>query len=150
MEITTLELISGYGYGSGYGDGYGSGYGSGYGDGYGSGYGDGSGEISAEYMEAILAPHKTPSATIAFWRSHKDGTPSNGGRGKKAKEGLVEEIEGPLKICTPNALHGTLRPQDWKGEHWWIVALHEPVQAADNKMGSLKRTFIKHLGRCPF
>jgi hypothetical protein len=108
--------------------------------------------LQSEYLTAILAPHarNIPNATVCFWRSTEKGEPSNGGSGTKAAIGLVEEIPGPLAICTRNALHGTLAPQDWKGSHWWIVALHEPVQKQDNKLGSLKRTFIAHLGKYPF
>jgi hypothetical protein len=67
-----------------------------------------------------------------------------------ARAGFVESIEGPLEICTKRALHGTLDPRKWKGVRWWIVALHEPVQRAEDKVGSLKRTFIADLGVCPF
>src|SRR5271166_562610 len=100
----------GYGYGYGYGDGYGSGdgaggdcygcgngsgYGDGSGDGYGDRYGSGSGDGSKEYWLASidtfaskwpersrkrLSELRGLSATIAFWRSGKDGLPSNGGK----------------------------------------------------------------------
>ena len=87
---------------------------------------------------------------MAFWRSHKDGTPANGGKGPPRKLGQVEEIQGPLEICTKNALHGTLEPKNWKGERWWVVGLHEPVQRDGDKIGSLKREIIADLGPCPF
>jgi hypothetical protein len=79
-----------------------------------------------------------------------DNTPANGGVGTVAKVGFVEEIAGPLEICTRNALHGTLCPQNWKGPNWWIVQLHEPVVEQEDKLASLKRTFVRNLGRCPF
>jgi hypothetical protein len=141
----------GYGYGYGYGYSYGSGDGDGdgYGDGYGYGYGYGYGEESKSYWQAVLAQYRQPNTTICFWRSNKDGTPANGGEGTKAVVGLVEEIKGPLKLCTRNALHGTLNPKRWRGERWWVVALHEPVQEDEDKFGSLKRTFIADLGKCP-
>jgi hypothetical protein len=152
----------GYGYGSGYGDGsgYGSGDGYGYGDGDGDGYGDGSGygsgygygEQKVAYFEAVLKPFREqmPEATVVFWKCDKDGSPANGGSGTKAAVGLVEEIDGPLKVCTAKALHGTLNPGKWKGSHWWIVALHGEVQTDTDKFGALKRTFLADLGQCPF
>jgi hypothetical protein len=63
---------------------------------------------------------------------------------------MVDEIKGPLRICTANGLHATDDPSKWKGERWWIVALEKPVQRQDDKMASLKRTILKDLGRCPF
>ena len=141
----------GYGYGSGdgYGDGYGYGYGYGSGDGYGSGYGDG--KHAAAYLAAIIEPHKLDRPhRVAFWRCNSDNTPANGGRGTVAKIGLIEEIEGPLKICTANALHATLQPENFKGSHWWIVALHGDIQQQEDKVGALKREFIAPLGKCPF
>ena len=85
-----------------------------------------------------------------FWRSNDDGTPSNGGKKTKAQIGLTEEIEGPLELCSARALHGTLNPTKWKGPRWWVVALHELVVDQDEKSGSLKRTFLADLGKCPF
>ena len=87
---------------------------------------------------------------MAFWRSTKDGRPANGGSGTIAKVGLIEEIKGPLKICTANALHATTEPSKWKGERWWIVALHGEVQTQEDKLGALKREILADLGKCPF
>ena len=138
MESTTLELN-----GSGYGDGYGSGSG--------DGYGSGDDEEMKQYLEAVLSPHKRASSKIAFWRSTKDGTPANVGLGTAvATIGLTEEVQGPLRACTANALHGTLKPENWKGERWWIVALHEPFIEQEDKIASLKRTILADLGKCPF
>jgi hypothetical protein len=114
-----------------------------------TGYGDGSGD-KGKYFSALLAPHQKPHTVAAFWRSTKTGEPANGGTGTKAVIGLEEVIPGPLKLCGNRALHATINPPVWKGERWWIVALHEPVQHADNKLGSLKRTFLVDLGTCPF
>jgi len=158
MENATLELKGygyGYGYGSGYGsgDGYGDGSGDGYGDGYGYGYGygDGYGDGDVtEYIAALLSEHERPDAVIAVWRSTKDGHPANGGDSLAVTIGLVQEVKGPLALCSSRALHGTLMPHKWKGERWWIVALHHPVQIQDDKIGSLKRTIIADLGKCPF
>jgi hypothetical protein len=155
---------SGYGYGygdgdgSGYGDGDGYGYGDGDGYGYGYGYGDGSGSGSGDsknndsYFSALLSPHQRgKDRVVMFWRSRADGAPANGGGSKtKARVGLTEEIPGPLALCTSRALHACMDPTKWKGERWWIVALHKPVVFADDKAGSLKRTFLVDLGKCPF
>jgi hypothetical protein len=119
--------------------------------GWGCGYGDGDGEEKTEYLNAILESAKVEDGCVyVFWRSHEDGTPANGGGGGVRKVGMVEEIPGPLEICTRNALHGTKEPQIWKGGRWWIVALYPPVQATRDKVGSLKRRIVKDLGKCPF
>ena len=142
----------GYGYGSGYGYGYGSGdgYGDGYGYGYGDGYGYGYGSDAEQYFAALLGPHQQSGGVAAFWRSTMSGTPANGGSGTVGRVGLVEEIPGPLKLCCRNALHATLQPTRWNGARWWIVLLHHPVEHQADKLGSLKRTFVADLGRCPF
>ena len=148
MESSALEL-SGYGYGSGYGsgDGYGSGCGYGYGYGDGSGYGS----EKKKYLEAVAEPFSQPNVVVAFWRSDENGRPSNGGsRSSQAFVGKTECVDGPLRLCSENALHGTMDPAKWKGERWWIVALHEPVQKQDDKIGSLKRTILADLETCPF
>jgi hypothetical protein len=163
MELTRQEVNdasgngNGYGYGYGYGNGYGNGYGYGYGNGYGNGngydgygYGNGYDGDKDVYFAALLAPFRRGTRTIAFWRSTKEGSPANGGRGTIAKVGLVEEIKGPLKICTENALHATSKPELWQGERWWIVALDGNVQTQEDKFGALKREFLADLGRCPF
>ena len=143
---------SGYGNGSGYGYGYGDGYGNGYGYGNGTGNGDGTGNGSGDDSDSIIywmqsLPMLDPAidkagAILAYWLSNADGTPANGGSGTKARVGLVEEISGPLKICTKNALHGTLKPPKWSGERVWIVALYPPFQFQEDKIASLRREFI--------
>lgn len=149
MAITMLqgevpkELRSGSGSGSGYGCGdYGSG--SGYGDG-GDGYGN-----HPEYLAALLAVYGgergaelvAQGATLAFWRSSRDGKPANGGSGTQAKPGLIEEIAGPLQLCTRHALHATLHPWEWEGERLWVVALYPSVESDRDKLGSLKREIL--------
>jgi hypothetical protein len=57
----------------------------------------------------------------------------------------VQEIQGPLQICTGNALHGTINPSKWKGERLWIVALDEPVQEEDDKVASLRREILAEI-----
>jgi hypothetical protein len=159
---------SGYGYGAGSGDGYGYGDGSGdgygYGDGYGSGYGsgDGSGDGSgskAYWLATVpcfarkmpdpqqqrLSLLQQEGAVIAFWRSDETGRACNGGKNKPVAPGTVEEIAGPLQICTKNALHATFIPPKWKGERWWLVALIGETQTEGDKVGALKREVI---GEC--
>jgi hypothetical protein len=103
------------------------------------------------YFEALLKPYQQPGLTVAFWRSNEDGTPANGGtHDTKGVVGKTEEVAGPLTICSSRALHGTMNPCKWKGARWWVVALHPPVLTSEDKVGSLKRTFLADLGRCPF
>ena len=59
-----------------------------------------------------------------------------------ARVGLVEEIAGPLAVCTARALHATLEPGKWKGDRLWIVALYGEVQQDGDKLGALKREFL--------
>jgi hypothetical protein len=149
----------GYGSGSGYGDGYGSGSGSGSGDGYGSGsgYGSGYGYGSKEYWAAAIdqfvarmpqvaaaraADLRATGAKLAYWRSAKDGSPINGGSGSAVKPGDLQEILGPLELCTHRALHATLLPPKWKGERIWLVALIGEVHEDESKIGALKREII--------
>jgi hypothetical protein len=156
--------------GDGYGDGSGSGSGSGYGDGdgSGSGYGDGSGSGSGygsgdggKYWLACLACFvaKLPplfaeralalqakGVKLAYWRSTANGQPANQGvKIDAAAPGVIHKVSGPLKICTSRALHATLIPPKWKGEKWWIVALHGEVVGDDEKMACLEREII---GEC--
>ena len=159
----------GYGYGSGSGDGYGYGYGSGSGDGdgygYGDGYGDGSGSgsgdgygygdgsywrscidyFSAKWTAAQmqrLAALREAGATIAFWRSDKDGRACNGGTNAAVQIGTIETSPGPLHVCGHGVLHATLIPPKWKGKRWWIVALTGEVIGDDEKYGALSREII--------
>jgi hypothetical protein len=148
----------GSGYGCGYGDGYGYGDGSGYGCGYGDGYGDGYGYGSKEYWAATI-PHfavkwspeqqarlraaQEAGATLAFWRSDASGQPSNnGGRIEAAAPGVVHTASGPLNLCHRGTLHATLIPPKWKGERWWIVAMHGEVAWEGDKCGALKREIL--------
>ncbi len=132
--------------GSGYGSGYGYGYGDGYGDG--SGYGYGSGYWLHRFNEFLTNQrvkelYDDPDVKFGFWRSSKTGKPSNGGSSSEAaRPGLVQEIPGPLEICTRHALHATLDPSKWKGERLWLVALFGETQHQDDKLGALKREII--------
>ena len=59
---------------------------------------------------------------------------------------MIEEEKGPLKPCQAGALHATMKPQDWKGERLWVVALYPPVvKVDDNKFASLKREIIAEI-----
>lgn len=120
------------------------------GSGYGSGSGDGGGDESNHYFRTILEYYSNSHGVVGFWRSDKAGRPVNGGSGNPRKVGMVEEIEGPLSICTKNALHATMDPRQWKGERWWVVRLYEPVQRKDDKIASWKREIVADLGICPF
>ena len=145
------------------GDGYGSGSGYGYGDGYGSGYGDGSGSSDGSgsgdgywatlfamqrkkwpvVQQRLLAEAENNASAIAFWKSDCNGQASNGGRpDMPAEPGLVQEIDGPLKICTKGALHATMNPGKWKGDRLWVVALYGNVVWQDDKVGGLKRQIL--------
>ena len=144
----------GYGYGYGGGYGYGSGDGDGYGDGYGYSYGDGYGYGSDTFVKAFVDHPLVVKATsdgsqvvLAVWRSGSDGCPVNGGQSTEPVcPGLIQEVAGPLRICTANALHGTTDPSKWQGDRWWVVALFEPVQRGGDKIASLKRLIVAELG----
>ena len=145
---------AGDGDGDGYGYGYGSGYGSGdgYGSGYGSGDGSGSGSGSGYWRIAALAVIKSwhsIQGTVALWWSDKNGQPSNGGNAPPVKVGDIQEIKEPLEICTERSLHATLRPEKWKGERLWIVALHGEVQRQEDKLGALKREILAEIPMNP-
>jgi hypothetical protein len=147
----------GYGYGSGddygFGDGSGDGYGYGYGYGY---YGSGSSDDEINLSVAMIMALQGWSMEqrerytflqksdcfLAFWKSDRDGRPTNGGSGDPVVPGTIEKIDGPLKICTRNALHATLAPNKWKGERLWVVALHGEVQFGKDKIGALTREII--------
>jgi len=63
---------------------------------------------------------------------------------------MVEEITGPLEICTKNALHATLDPRKWKGERLFVVALYPPFQNQDDKWASLKRKIVMEITPNPW
>jgi len=86
---------------------------------------------------------KRSDCFLALWKSDKYGLPSNGGASDhKAQAGMIQEIPGPLQICTRNALHATLAPKKWKGERMWVVALFGEIQHQDDKCAALKREII--------
>ena len=58
------------------------------------------------------------------------------------KPGTVEKIKGPLRICTKNALHGTLLPPKWPGARLWVVALIGEIAGDEEKFGALEREII--------
>ena len=137
MEYRTLTL-----------DGDGSGSGDGYGDGDGSGYGYGSG--SKLYSKALLdasvggdraAQLRAGGATLAYWRSNKEGRPCNGGRGDPVAPGTVHEESGKTP-CERGMLHATYAPWKWKGERLWVVALWNAVEVDEDKLAATKREII--------
>ena len=141
---------SGDGYSAGGdGDGY-SGYGysfAGYSNGY-SGDGDAGYSYWFEVFNQNFQVDQMRISFIAFWMSDSHGRPANGGSGTVATEGLVEKIRGPLKICTPNALHATLDPPKYEGERLWLVDMRGELQFSDDKIGALERKIIGEL-KCP-
>jgi hypothetical protein len=149
---------NGYGngdcYGYGYGDCYGYGYGNGDGNGDGCGYGDGSywSQCIPSFVAKMGIVQRERFATLqqtdvrfAYWRSNENGLPANGGKGTKAEPGVIHKESGPLRLCERGTLHATLIPPKWKGERWWIVALHGEVIGDDEKFGCLEREII---GEC--
>ena len=142
----------GYGYGSGYGDGSGYGYGYGYGSGDGSGYGYGLKEACNGFI--AMLPHDRREhakrllqggAVFAYWRSGRDARPANGGHSDAVDVGTIQKIDGPLKLCTRNALHATYRLDKWQGERIWLVALKGKVVEQEDKLGALEREIIAEL-----
>lgn len=92
----------------------------------------------------------------ALWKCTKHNKSANGGdkndtldgilsNAYRRKPGYTEEITGPLTICTERALHATHKPENHQGESLWLVAMHPPFQTDGDKIGSLKRTFIRKL-----
>ena len=73
------------------------------------------------------------------------GRPSNGGSLPPVKVGDVHETKGPLTLCQPGTLHATFHPQAWKGERWWVVAMHGDVAIGENKIGALKREILAEI-----
>ena len=124
------------------------------GSGYGSGYGSGE---HKEYMEQVLLSHggaRAPSlvaggCVLAFWRATKDGRAANHSstdKGPVRQIGTIEELPGPLQICTKHALHAsTHRPDLHKGERLFIVAMYPPFAYEGDKIGSLKREILAEI-----
>ncbi len=139
------ELTNGSGSGYGYGDGSGDGSGSGSGNGDGSGSGDLSGYLSHPLVMAAVAAGET--VTLGWWRSDASGQPVNGGRAmtQPARAGLVQEVPGPLRLCSPHALHASGDPSQWVGDRWWVVGLLGEVRADGAKAGALRRLIIEEV-----
>jgi hypothetical protein len=60
------------------------------------------------------------------------------------RPGLVQEVEGPLELCSARALHATLVPHRWRGSRVWLVGLVGEVRedTNDQKLGALRREII--------
>ena len=149
----TIAEFSGSGYGYGYGDGSGYGSGYGYGSGDGSGYGYGKESYAALFHaqkqtwsseeKQRLSIAEVEASVLAFWKSSAKGLPANGGAATEAaRPGKLEEIVGPLEICTARALHATMNPDAWKGDRLWVVALYGDVVWDGDKCGALKREIL--------
>jgi hypothetical protein len=123
-------------------DGYGASHGAG--AGYGYGYGYGNLQIwQAQYRDIDPYP---PHVTLALWKSNALGGSANGGESTSvATPGLIQEVKGPLELCSKRALHATLIPSAWEGERLWLVALYGEVQEQDGKLGALKREIIREI-----
>ena len=138
------------------GDGYGYGSGDGSGYGYGSGSGDGSGDFWESLAKDAItdeqaAKIEAAGAKLAYWRSDAKGLPSNGGSSNvPASVGIIEEVAGPLQVCTRHALHATLAPWNYQGERCWVVALYGEVQEQGDKLGALKREILAELKPMPW
>jgi hypothetical protein len=84
-------------------------------------------------------------AEIAYVVTDRHGRPSNGGpstREWQVRPGLVQHVVGPLTICTPKALHGTLEPHRWRGERVWVAGFVGPIDREGDKIGSLHREIV--------
>jgi hypothetical protein len=98
-------------------------------------------------------------ATIAYWCSDAHGRPANHSldpmrtREWTARPGLVQEVEGPLRLGTSHALHATTEPHRWAGVRVWLVGLvGEVARARDGrKVAALRREIIGEiLPECVF
>ena len=150
IPIWTLQW-SGCGDVSGSGSGYG--YGSGSGAGSGSGDGDGDGYWLTVFKASVLRWSEEPrkrlqecwnkASAIAFWRSDKNGFPSNGGESNEAAApGVIHKTSGPLSLCHSGTLHATMKPEEWKGERLWVVALFGEIKCEEGKFGALEREIV--------
>ena len=112
------------------------------GSGYGYGSGSGDGDVLPRAV-AMVAQNPDPR-TLALWKSGADGRPCNGGSGEPARPGLVQTITGPLELCK-NALHATLKPEKWKGERVWLVALDGEIVGDAKKLGATRREILAEI-----
>lgn len=149
MNAETNDIYghdAGYGFGVAVAYAHGYGYGSGYGHGSGHGCGSGEGDDWLAFIPAYAGPAGDAAiaagATLALWKSDADGQPCNGGSGDPVAIGDVQEVDGPLEICTRRALHGTHKPKAWKGTRLWVVALYPPIQVNEDALASLRREII--------
>jgi len=97
---------------------------------------------ATEQQTRLSGLMKDPLVTISYWCSDQHGYPANGGSSEPVYSGLIQEISGPLEICTSKALHATTFPHKWKGCRVWIVALFGEVQKEGDKLGALKREIL--------
>lgn len=129
-----------------FGFNFGAGIGTGTGDGLGSGFGEDSQGFRIWQAYCPEVDSCSRDVTLALWKSRTDGGPANGGKANfTAAPGLIQEIEGPLLLCTGGSLHATLNPLAWGGERLWLVALHGEVEVVKNKLGALKREIIREI-----
>lgn len=86
---------------------------------------------------------RSDGVRIAYWRSDRNGQACVG-KNNPVYSGLIERVEGKLKLCTTGCLHASLKPQLWRGSRVWIVALKGEV-IGETKFGAQMREI---LGEC--
>ena len=98
---------------------------------------------SASQLRRLSELKADSTVTIAFWASSRGGYACNGGSSDgPAYPGKVEEIPGPLEICTSRGLHATSDPLKWKGDRVWVVALFGNIETEEDNIAGLKREIL--------
>jgi len=87
------------------------------------------------------------TVTLAWWRSASNGQSANGGQHmpEAARPGLIQEVPGPLRPCSPRALHATADPSRWSGDRWWVVGLLGEVRRDASKGCALRRLIVEEV-----
>ena len=84
-------------------------------------------------------------ATIAYVCTDRHGRPSNGGpctHAWQVRPGLVQTVQGPLELCGPRALHGTIEPHRWAGDRVWVAGFVGEILRSNDKVGALRREIV--------
>ena len=112
-------------------------------------------EEQREHLRRLMAE----GATLAYWCSDAHGRPANhaldpmSARDWTARPGLVQEVAGPLQICTEHALHATNEPHRWAGVRVWLVGLVGEIvrESSGTKLAALRREIVGEiLPECAF
>lgn len=83
--------------------------------------------------------------TIAFWCSDAKGQPCNGGTTiVPAETGDIISLKevSHTTLCTSDALHGTLVPNEFVGPRVWVCAFRHDVKKNNNKVGAITREYL--------